>query len=381
MSIENDETITATEEEDFTISNMMTAVDPGAGVAGGDDTTASGAAAGEVVTTAGEGDDEARFNAWYAKFHPEAPEGISKLDNWKQVRQAKEAVTKSLWKAEQALQDREKSIVGLKSELDQLRGKGGALPESEAVARLQAELEGERQAKAQELAECEAHKAKQALEGNHAFLAEFDGNRARIEDEVREVVKEAGLGDDVATAVLAAGSRYKLTQALNELDDPAAVKVLTDLGLEFAKLSTEREAAVKAPADHLKKWRDYEQAMMGGMVQQTRKQAVDTWNGALPKAMEALGDEPLFQTEAGRSMLADLERNLGQGLLPSVEQSIVSLAKAGASDFYREAWMESRAKLEEMEAKLSRYAAADPGATSAAPGKAAASSIGDRWFE
>jgi chromosome segregation ATPase len=204
---ENDETITATEEEDFTISNMMAAVDPGVG---GDDTTASGegAAAGEVVTTAGEGDDEARFNAWYAKVHPEAPEGISKLDNWKQVRQAKEAVTKSLWKAEQSLQEREKSIASLKAELDELRGKGGALPESEAVERLQAELAAERQAKAQELAEWQAHKSKQELEGNHAFLAEFDGKRARIEDEVREVVKEAGLGDEVAVAVLAAGSRY-----------------------------------------------------------------------------------------------------------------------------------------------------------------------------
>jgi hypothetical protein len=137
---------------------------------------------------------------------------------------------------------------------------------------------------------------------------------------------------------------------------------------------------VKAPADHLKKWRDYEQAMMGGMVQETRKKAVDTWNGALPKARELLVDDPLFQTEAVRSMLADLERNIGQGLLPTVEQSIASLAKAGAADFYREAWMESRAKAEELQAKLARYAAADPGASAAAPGKAAVASLGENWF-
>jgi hypothetical protein len=377
------------EEDDMSMASMFGQPEPAQpeGGAASEDPGQSSGGGGEGGEGGGQApgsgdDDEARFSAWYAKFHPEAPEGISKLDNWKQVRQSKEAVTKSLWKAEQALQDREKSITSLKAELDDLRGKGGALPESEAVARLQAELAAERQAKAQELSEWQAHKAKQELEGNHAFLAEFDGKRARIEDEVREVVKEAGLGDDVAAAVLAAGSRYKLTQALADLDDPAAVKVLTDLGLEFTRLSNDREAAVKAPADHLKKWRDYEQAMMGGMVQETRKKAVDTWNGALPKARELLVDDPLFQTEAGRSMLADLERNIGQGLLPTVEQSIASLAKAAASDFYREAWMESRAKAEELQAKLARYAAADTGASVAGPAtKTAGSGIGDHWFD
>jgi hypothetical protein len=65
--------------------------------------------------------------------------------------------------------------------------------------------------------------------------------------------------------------------------------------------------------------------------------------------------------------LAEIEANISSGRLPNVEQSITALAKAQASDFYREAWANGRAEVARLKAELAKYGAADPAAAAAAP--------------
>lgn len=334
-----------------------------------------GTPAAEVTPTpaAGAKYDAAAFDAWYNEKHPEAPSGIAKIEDWKTARAAKATVTRQLFEKEMTLSEREAELATARADLAAAKAAGGSgLPEAEAVKQLQAELAAERQGKAAELKEWNDHKAKMALEGNHAFLAEFDGRRAAIKADAMEIATEAGISEDVVNAVLAAGSKYQLTKALEGIEDAAAVKLLSDLGGDFIKLTAERETAIKNPVDHLKKWEDYNAAVQGNMAQGFRKQAIDTWTGAVPEAIAELGDDPFFKTQAGQAELAAIEAQITSGRLPNVRQSIVALAKAQSSDFYLEAWQAGRAEVAKLKAELAKYGAADPGVTPAGPpGRAA----------
>jgi hypothetical protein len=309
-----------------------------------------------------------QFDSWYNAKHPEAPEGIAKIEDWRTARTTAAKITRQLFEKEMTLTERESELAAARADLAAAKAAGGSgLPEAEAVKQLQAELAAERQGKAAELKEWNDHKAKMALESNHAFLAEFDGRRAAIKADAMEIATEAGISEDVVNAVLGASSKYQLTKALDGIEDAAAVKLLSDLGSDFIKLTAERETAVKNPVDHLKKWEDYNTAVQGNMAQGFRKQAVDTWTGAVPEAIAELGDDPFFKTQAGQVELAAIEAQITSGRLPNVRQSIVALAKAQSSDFYLEAWQAGRAEVARLKSELAKYSAADPGAVPTVP--------------
>lgn len=311
------------------------------------------------------------FDKWYNEKHPESPTGIAKIEDWKTARTSKATITRTLFTTEMALDEARKELATAKA------AGLSALPETEAVKALQKELEAERTSKATELAEWQAHKAKQALEGNHAFLAEYDGTRAAIRADALAVAQEAGIAEEVVTAVLGAGTKYQLAKALEAIEDPAAARLLEGMGNDFIRLTAERAAAEKSPVDHLKKWEDYNAAMQGNMTRGLQQKAVDTWTGSVPEAIKSLEGEPFFKTAAGMAELAEIEANIGGGRLPNVVQSIEALAKARASDFYREAWVGSRAEINALKAQLAKYGAADPAASPAGlPGRAPANVSG-----
>jgi hypothetical protein len=323
----------------------------------------------EVTPTAPAAFSAEAFDKWYNEKHPEAPDGIAKIEDWKTARTAKANLTRTLFTKEMELDEARKELATAKA------AGLSALPETEAVKALQAELEAERTSKATELAEWQAHKAKQALEGNHAFLAEFDGTRAAIRADALAVAQEAGIDEAVVTAILGAGSRYQLAKALEAVEDPAASRLLEGMGNDFIRLTSERDAAVKSPVDHLKKWEDYNTAMQGNMTRGLQQKAVDTWAGAVPNAVKSLEAEPFFRTAAGMAELAEIEANITSGRLPNVEQSITALAKAQASDFYREAWAAGRAEVATLKAQLAKYGAADPAAAAAGVARGAPAGV------
>lgn len=303
------------------------------------------------------------FDAWYNTKHPENPDGIVNISDWRTSRTTAAKLTRTLFTTEQELAE-------AKTALDAAKAAGGpVMAETEAVRALQLELETERQSKATALAEWEARKAKDALEGNHAFLAEHDGKRVAIRNEALALAKEADIPEEVVTAALGASSRYQLEKALEGVTDQAAKGLLATMGADFIRLGAEREAAMKNPIDHLKRWQDYEQATQGHMARGFQKQALDTWAGSIPDAMKTLGDEPFFKTATGKIQLEGLQTSIMEGRLPNVVQSIAALAKAEASDFYREAWSAGRTEIAtqkteiaRLTAELAKYAAADPSA-------------------
>lgn len=330
---------------------------------------ASGDGAGQPAPATGY--DLERF---LKECYPEAPEGMPKVDNWKSQRTLAEKTLRSLGSVSLELDSAKRELAEAR------KAGGGVLPEAEAVRKLQAELEAVKQEKTVGLAEWEARKARDELEGNHAFLAEFDGRRVALRDEAGEVAREAGVSDEVVAAVFAATSEYAITRALEGVEDETASRLIREKALGFAKIGKERDAAVKAPADSLKAWRDYDGAMRGQMALGARDEAVKRYVGAAPEVDKALAGDPFFQTPAGKAVVDGLMGQVSQGMLPNAAQVLTFAAQAQAASFYQTAWSRGREELAAALAKVARYEAAEPSQSGVGGQRAAADSIGDGWF-
>jgi len=370
-------TTEAPQSDGLDMSSMMND-SPGSTPAGDTTIAITPAAAAPADTPAAAGIDAA-FEAWFRQNYAEAPDGV-KVDNWKAQRQWSEQTLKQF-----AATSLERDA--LKKEIDALRTKvvpgDGApvLPEAEAVQRLAAELEAVKQEKATALKEWDERKLKDELEGNHAFLSEFDGRRAALLDEAIEAAQEAGLDAEKVEAIFAATSEYQLTKALADIDDDAAARLLKDKAGAFIKLSKEREAAVKAPADSLKKWRDYESTLKGNMALDFRQQAMGKYTSAIPEVEKDLAGDPFFNTDVGRAVLGNIQGTIASGQLPTPAGVLKAMAGAEAASFYQHAWVQGREEIAALKDQLSRFVRADP-AQSGQRGvmSSAGGGIGAGWF-
>lgn len=325
-------------------------------------------AAGDPGEGSKPGDDPAKpaaadwtIDRFFAERYPEGGEflkGEKAVTEWKTTR---ELVKQSLSAAKEA-SARE---MALKAELEALRAAGGgqALPETEAVKKLQLELADFQKRHETELAEWRQHQAKQQLAENPAFAAEFDGKRAVIAESAQEIAKAAGVADEVLQAALNAKNEYDLAKALEGVEDEKASRLLLEKGREFLAISKAREAALKGNVlDELKRWQDYEQRMSGVVSARFTEALKGQFNAAVPAVAERLKADPFFATEAGRAVMGRISSRFAAGVDMRPEEIVEALARAESADVYKLAADNLGKQLQAVQKELARYKAADPAA-------------------
>lgn len=204
-----------------------------------------------------------------AKAYPEQPDflrGEAQIKNWKEGR---DLIQKSLEASEVSA----KRAAELEAELERIRASSATpMVETEAVKKLQTELEQSRQQFANEKKELEEFRARHDLSRNPEFQRAYDGSRARIQDSMGETIREAKLSEDLSEKLIGAKSEYEIAKILEGVEDQTAAKLLGEHSREFLRLTREREAALNggSPVDHLQSWRDYEAGFQDQLSRQLR---------------------------------------------------------------------------------------------------------------
>ncbi|SKA84908.1 hypothetical protein SAMN02745166_01072 [Prosthecobacter debontii] len=314
------------------------------------------------------------FDKWYNDKCPENPDGtkIAKLEDWKSIRATLGAAMKDV----QAL-TAEKLM--LEHKLAQQPAKTPGMPQTDAVKRLQAELEANRaateslkQQHASELAEFTAFKASQELASNPAFRAEYDGRRASILDEMKGVAKEAGLEEKVVTAVLEAKSLLQIATALEGVENPTVKALLTEGAKSFMDLTAKREAALKGdPLAELNKWKDYSQAQQGVMAARFTDALKSQLVAAVPAVAETLMGEKgnvYFRTPAGQAVMQQIGKRFEAGYDLTAQEVTEHMAKSAGFDFYANLCQDLMSKVTGLEQQLARYGSLEPNQGGRAPG-------------
>jgi hypothetical protein len=307
------------------------------------------------------------FAAFMAKMYPETPDFLKDdakgLTTWKQQREFME-------KTLAGVREMSANELALRTELDALRaGKpaaaGEGLPETEAVKKLQMELEQERTKFKTELGEWTAEKTKRELQGLPAFKAEFQGKKATLLEEAQSVATEAKVDENTLKAIFSANSEYQLAKVLETVTDPTAAKLLGEKARAYLDVSKKETGALNAadPLAELEKWKQYEamnQGVLGARFTDALKQQ---FNAAIPQVIAELtkqGGDIFFATKGGQIELQNISRRFAQGVDLKPTEVVQKLAEAAAYPIYRQLAARQAAQLAEMQKTLKQYEAGDP---------------------
>ena len=305
---------------------------------------------------------ESAFLKWMKEAYPEAPDGVVKVDNWKTQRDLNARMAKEFGATSLELAQAKRELAEAK------KGGGAALPETEAVKKLTADLETLRVTHQTELSEWTAHKAKQELEGVDAFRREFDGKRVAMMEGAKEVAGEAGVAPEVVDKVFAATTELQLVKALNEIEDPDAKALIAEKARSFLSLTKQRDAAVtKDPVNTLKQWKDYEETVKGATAKGFTANFSNKLLAALPTVAAELKDDPFMSTAAGQAVMARLSAMFTGGAIPNEQSLVKALAQAESATVYRDGMAKAiqtaaahEKRVAELEKALSKYERIDP---------------------
>jgi hypothetical protein len=348
----------------------VTVNDPPAASASPDPATAPGGAppAPPAAPAAGS-DSDAKPDGWtlerfFAERYPEKPEWLKDekgVTEWKSARELSRKQLETISELSGRELTLKQEIAALKAGLAE---KGGAtLPETEAVKKLQLELADFQKRHETELGEWQAHKAKNDLASNPAFMAEFDGRRAVLHEEASEIAQAAGVDGAVVEAVFGAKNEYDLVKALAAVEDETAAALLKEKGRAFLGLTKQKELALKGPnvTEELKRWRDYEQSMQGALTARFSDALKQQFTAALPIVAEELAKgDVFFATESGKATMAQISQRFSQGIDLKPDEVVRNMALAASAPVYRQVAEDLGKKLAEAQKLLARYGAADP---------------------
>lgn len=301
---------------------------------------------------------------FFAERYPEKPEWLKDergVTEWKAARELSRKQLETI----SELSGRE---LTLKQEIGALKAglaeKGSAAPpETEAVKKLQLELADFQTRHETELGEWQAHKAKNDLAANPAFMAEFDGRRAVLHEEAVEIAQAAGVDEAVVEAVFGAKNEYDLVKALGAVEDETASVLLKEKGRAFLGLTKQKETTLKGPnvTDELKRWRDREQSMQGALTARFSDALKQQFTAVLPVVAKELGKgDVYFATESGKAAMAQIAQRFSQGIDLTPDEVVRNMALAASAPVYRQVAEDLGKKLAEMQKLLARYEAADP---------------------
>lgn len=299
---------------------------------------------------------------WEARFSeliPEAPGGIpaAKVEEWKGLRNLLKTTLEDLktTSTELAMLKSGKPVEKVDAPTEQ------ALPETEAVKKLQLELQGLQSKYETDLKTFNEHKSRTDLKENPAFMAEYDGKRAGLFDEMTDVAKEAQIDESVLKAVTEAKSEYAIGKALEEVTDKTAKALIMSKAKEFLSLSKGKDAVLANPIEELKRWKDYQESLNGTAA----ASITDRMRGAYLKATVDVApalakDDVFFQTPGGKAVLNNLNVRFQSGFDLTPGEAVTALAKAEGFDVYRQFATRQQARIVELESMVAKYASADP---------------------
>ena len=301
------------------------------------------------------------MQAWLDRHVPTDPKGIAKVEDWKAQRGLLQKALADL--NEVGLENAMLKQAGVKPAAAAADPNTPVLPETEAVKALQIENQALQQRYEADLQEWQAHKARNELEGIDAFRAEFDGRRAGLVAEMEAVAHDAGIDKAIVKALVDAGTEYKISKALEDLDDPTAKSLLTGKAREFVKLTQAKDAARQNPLEEVAKWRDYQESMRGVVATTVAKDLQGAYLNAVGEVATVLtGKEGdiFFQTPGGRQTLEGLSQRLSRGVDITPKEVIEALAWKEAGQVYRSLGVKQAQQIAALKQELARYGAADP---------------------
>lgn len=303
----------------------------------------------------GEGDafsfDAESFISKYVSAPDEIFQDGKKIEQWQDLREVVKGTMKELSAAQLELAELKKG--GAPS--------GEALPESEAVEKLQAEIEKLKPA-AERWQEVEA---RESLRSNPAFRHEFDAPRAEILDVLKQTGEEAGMEADEVEEFLRLDSPYKQAKWVGEnLTDDAAAGIFKKKGEEFLTIGKKAGEVLNSddPIAALKEWEDYNAAFGTQFAAKLGEEAAKEFQTAAGKVVAQLGqsDDPFFTTDAGKKVLSDLGSRAAEGQGFTAEEVVESVALAQSASAYQALALNLRERAEKAETELARLRGAAP---------------------
>lgn len=290
------------------------------------------------------------------EFLKGSPDGLK--DNWKSLK----AVAKKLTEDNLALQ------MALKGKpAAPAAAEGQALPETEAVAQLQARI-AELEPAARQWQETQA---RSQIGETLAFRDQFDKPRATILREATAALKKAGVEDPETAAgeFLRLGSEADMLEWLEEREiSGVSERLLREKGAAFIDLTHDAEIEQQAPDPiaRLRHWQEMEIAMgtkiAARMSDALKGQFLAAYPQARSLALDAEnGDPTFFGTAGGMAHLESIASRLeaGEGFSPT--EILEAMAHRPRADAYR-ALAERQAKeLAELRQKVAAFNSADPG--------------------
>lgn len=215
------------------------------------------------------------------------------------------------------------------------------------------------------------YQARSSLESNPAFIQKFMGGSAELINSAKETALQVGLTEEAIDQVFSSKTELDVHRKVNdlELQDPIAVRLLTEKALGYLKLNGEKESLLsgktgKKASEIAAEWEAHN-AQLGGVL--TRKFTTEMQGqmiAAVDTAKTSLEEKsPMFKTDNGALVLDSIRSRFNEGFdLPPVEV-VEGLAWAQLGPIYERTSFDQAAKIRTLEAQISAMTGQSPAAS------------------
>ncbi len=210
-------------------------------------------------------------------------------------------------------------------------------------------------------------RAIKGIEDSPAFRERYDASRVQIQDNFTRLAQEAGISKEAAEAVLNSQSEIQAATALSKIEnlDDAAKSILLPMASQFVQLTRERAAQLKPqdPAESLRQWQERSKQMEGANLNQIRERGAAAAN----EAIQALADDPMLRTEAGRQKVNAFRQRI-ENNEPITETDAYSLMLKGEfAEDWKEFGLSQHSRVKELEAEVAKLKGMRPGSQVPSP--------------
>lgn len=310
----------------------------------------------DEASPAPEADD---FDALFDSVVPEKPDwlkGEKELKGWADHRRA--------------LKETEAARAALEMELAELRSSGSSasqdapqpLPESEAVQKLQQELEALKPA----AEKWQAEEARRELRHTRSYQEQFERPRLGILRELNATAQKIGLNEQQVEDFLRQGSEYDQQQWLEEnIEDPVAQRIFTAKGSTFLDISKQAEQVQDAPDPirQLKEFQEAEDAMAHDYAIKLSEGITRQLKSAAVAFRDASKSDPFFaSTQLGQQTLHEIDQRLADSNGFTPEEIIAGVAAIKKADAMQAMLIKARGEIAKLKEAASKQKQLDPGA-------------------
>ena len=240
---------------------------------------------------------------------------------------------------------------------------GDAMPETEAVQKLQDELS----ALKPDAEAWKEEKARRDLATNQALRKEFDAPRAGILRELEATANEVDLAEEHVQEFLKLPSEFKQAKWIEEnVEDETAAGLFRAKGASFLGLTVAKENILDTENvfDELAEWEERELAFGNQMAIKLDANIARQYQAASVKAFETLtgenGDLYFTGTDAGKQALADIQQRFADGNGFSPEETVLALASKGKGEAFEALANRFAQQLVEARNEIQRLSGIDP---------------------